>query len=198
MYDLPTSVEINNHRYAITNKGDYRTVIDCFIALEDAEIDEEERILAALIIFYDDLEEIEDIEEVFGDNLGEACRKMFQFFNCNQPEIGYRAQHKLIDWEQDEQLIVSAINNVAGKEIRFEPYIHWWTFLGYYMAVGDSALSTVVGIRNKLVTGKKLEKHEREYQKNNPEYFVWRNRTTEEQKLDDYVRQLWDSNSGSR
>ena len=51
MYDLPISVEINNHHFAITNKGDYRMVIDCFLALDDAEMEEEDRIAAALLIF---------------------------------------------------------------------------------------------------------------------------------------------------
>ena len=194
MYELPISVEIDNHHFAITNKGDYRMVIDCFIALEDAELTDTERLYAALMIFYG-LDEIEDIVETFGDHITEAAEKMFNFFNCNQEKIGYQAKHKLIDWEQDEQLIVSAINKVAGKEIRFEPYIHWWTFIGYYMAVGSGPLATVVSIRDKIANGKKLDKQEQEYRNNNPHYFIWKNKTVEEQQLDDYVRQMWESNS---
>lgn len=196
MYELPTSIEIGNHRFAITNRGDYRMVIACFLALEDAELEQLDRILAAMIIFYDDLNELEDVVKVFGDNVEEACEKMFSFFNCNQQNIGYKTQHKLIDWKQDEQLIISAVNNVAGKEVRSEAYIHWWTFIGYYMSVGESALSTVVGIRDKLAKGKKLEKYEKEYQQNNPQYFVWDSKSAEEKKLDEYVRALWNSGGG--
>lgn len=197
MYDLPISVEINNHHFAITNKGDYRMVIDCFLALEDVELSEEERMYSALIIFYEDLAELEDVESVFGDNLEEALKAMFNFFNCNQPEIGYNAGRKLIDWGQDEQLIVSAINKVAGKEVRFEPYIHWWTFMGYYMNVGEGPLATVVSIRDKINKGKKLDKSEREFQQSNPHYFIWKNKTIEEQEADAYVRALWEQNSKS-
>lgn len=193
MYDLPTFIEIDNHHFAITNKGDYRMVIDCFMALEDAEMEESDRVLTSLLIFYEDLEEIEDVERVFGDHVEEAVEKMMRFFDCNQPSIGYRAKHKLVDWEQDEQLIMSAINNVAGKEVRFEPYVHWWTFIGYYMSIGESALATVVSIRDKIANGKKLEKYESEYRKNNPQYFVWKNKTVEEQRLDNYVRSMWES-----
>ena len=197
MYDLPTSVEINNHHFAITNKGDYRMVIDCFIALEDSEMDKTDRCLTALIIFYEDLTCLEDVVDVFGDDVAIAVEKMFDFFNCNQQNVGYKANHKLIDWEQDEQLIISAINNVAGKEVRFEPYVHWWTFMGYYMSVGESALSTVVSIRDKIAKGKKLEKYEQEYRRDNPQYFVWKNKTADDQRLDDYVRALWNSGSES-
>lgn len=195
MYDLPTSIEINNHHFAITNKGDYRMVIDCFMALEDPELEEEDRIYAAMMIFYEDLTELEDIEKVFGENFETALHKMLNFFNCNQSNIGYQSKSKLIDWEQDEQLIISAVNNVAGKELRFEPYVHWFTFVGYYMAVGESALSTVVGIRDKIARGKKLEKYENEYRRDNPQYFVWKNKTAEEQRMEDYIRALWDRNS---
>lgn len=196
MYDLPTSIEIDNHHFAITNKGDYRMVIDCFMALEDPEMEKEDRILTALIIFYEDITDLEDVVSVFGERVEEACNKMFDFFNCNEPTVGYKVNHKLIDWEQDEQLIISAVNNVAGKELRWEDYLHWWTFIGYYMAVGESVLSTVVGIRDKIIKGKKLEKYEREYRRDNPQYFNWNRKSADDQRLDDYVRNLWNSNSG--
>lgn len=198
MYDLPTSIEINNHHFAITDKGDYRMVIDCFMALEDPEMDKTDRILTALVIFYEDVIDPGDVLKLFGeDHLEEACEKMFAFFNCNQPfSVGYKVDHKLVDWEQDEQLIVSAVNNVAGKEIRWEPYIHWWTFTGYYMAIGESVLATVVSIRDKIIKGKKLEKHEKEYRRDNPQYFTWNRQTAENQQVDDLVRNLWNSNSG--
>ena len=99
---------------------------------------------------------------------------MFDFFNCGRSQsIGKKMNHKLIDWEQDSQIICSAINKVANKEVRAEPYIHWWTFMGYYSAVGESLLSTIVSIRDKIVRGKKLEKHERIFRQENPEYFIW-------------------------
>ena len=196
MYELPTSIEIDNHHFAITDKGDYRMVIDCFMALEDPELEASDRLIASLLIFYEDVDELEDLEKVFGDHIEEACQKMLDFFNCNESNIGYKTQHKLIDWEQDEQLIISAINNVAGKEVRWEPYVHWWTFIGYYMAVGESALSMVVSVRDKILKGKKLEKHEQEFRRNNPQYFVWRSKTADEMSLDEYVRDLWNSGGG--
>lgn len=45
--------------------------------------------------------------------------------------------------------------------------MHWWTFFGLYMEIGESTFSTVVSIRDKKRKGKKLEKWEQEYYKNN-------------------------------
>ena len=172
MYEIPTHIEVEEQSFAIRNQGDYRMVLDCFSALQDKELSKEERIIASLLIFYEDFNDLEDLEEV--ENLQILVDKMLDFFNCGQPESpGMTMPYSLIDWEADSQMICSAINNVAHKEIRFEPYIHWWTFMGYYQAVGESVLSTVVSIRNKIVKGKKLEKHEKEFRKENPQYFIW-------------------------
>lgn len=191
MYDLPTSVYVDDKEYKITNNGDFRMVLDCFSALNDIELGEEYRILASLLIFYEDFTDLEDIPED-AETVTALTKEMFNFFRCNQSE-NTGASPKLIDWDTDAQMITAAINNVAGKEIRLEPFIHWWTFTGYYMSVGESVLATVVSIRNKILTGKKLEKWEKEFQRDNPHYFTWNHKSIEEQELDDLVMKMWNS-----
>lgn len=193
MFELPTSITIDGRDYPIRNQGDFRMVLDCFVCLQDAELDEQERIIVALCIFYEDVDAIENVRDVFEDDdtLVTAVEEMYNFFNCGQESIGASRNHKLIDWEKDSQIIVSAINNVAKKEVRAESYIHWWTFMGYYLAIGECPLSTVVNIRDKIVRGKKLEKWEQEFRVNNPEYFNWNFKSVEEQELDNYIKDLW-------
>ena len=60
-------------------------------------------------------------------------------------------------------MIFAAVNKVTQKEIRELDYMHWWTFLAYFGAIGEGQLSTIVGIRSKIRRGKKLEKWEQEY-----------------------------------
>lgn len=193
MYEIPTELEIGGQSFAIRNKGDYRMVLDCFAALDDEELTKRERLLACLLIFYEDLTSLDDLNK-FSD-LEEAITKMYQFFNCGQDSsIGVTANYKLIDWDKDSQLISSAINNVAHKEIRLEPYIHWWTFMGYYTSIGESTLTTVVNIRHKIATGKKLEKYESAFRRDNPKYFNWDAKTVERKEADELAKQLWNSN----
>jgi len=176
MYELPTYVEVNGRKFNIRMRGDYRMVLDCFNALNDAEISEDERVLASLLIFYNEFNEIEDLprdEETFKGLL----TGMFQFMNVGERGEAHGAQSNstLIDWKQDEHMITSAINKVANQEIRLAEYMHWWTFMGYFMAVGESVLATVVGIRAKINKHEKLEKWEEKFRKDNPTYFVWKN-----------------------
>ena len=192
MYDIPVSIQIGDTQYNIRNKGDFRMVLDCFAVLDDEQLTLQERILACVIIFYEDMHSIEDTNK-FSD-YQTAVTEMFKFFNCGQEESpGASTNYKLIDWQTDSQLISSAINNVAGKEIRAEKYIHWWTFMGYYLAIGESALATVVNIRSKIVKGKKLEKYEQEFRKNNPQLFRWKSKTVEQREQDELARSLWNS-----
>lgn len=193
MFEIPTSIQISEEeQLSIRNKGDYRMVLDCFAALNDIELTKEERVYCALIIFYENFNSLEDLAQY--KNLNEAVKKMYWFFNCGDDTgVGANKHHKLIDWEGDSQLIASAVNKVANTEIRMAPYMHWWTFMGYYLAIGESPLATIVGIRSKIMEGKKLEKHETKFKNDNPQYFIWDNKSVEDKEAEEAVMSLWNS-----
>lgn len=191
MYEIPTSIELDGRQFSIRNNGDFRVILDCFQALGDIELDARERLLAALIIFYEDLNTIEDVEAL--PDLEKATEEMYKFFNCGKINVTAPSPGKLVDWELDSQLISSAVNKVCGFEIRSAPYIHWWTFMGYYTAIGECPFSTIIGIRNKMLRGKKLEKYEQQYKRENPQYFTWNSQTVEKSEADKLVKELWNS-----
>lgn len=193
MYELPTSVEIDNVEWKIRNQGDYRMVLDIFSILEDAELTQSERIACALIVFFDGMNGIEDLAKI--SDMETAVHKMYDFFNAGRKE-GHSVNRKLIDWEDDSAMIVSAINNVAGKEIRSESYLHWWTFVSYYMAIGESTMSTVVSIRDKILKGQGLEKWERKFRSENSQYFIWNHKTVEEVEAENWVMNIWNADKG--
>ena len=191
MYELPTSVFVNDREYTITNKGDFRMILDCFAAMRDDKMSEGYRALASLLIFYNEFNCIEDVVNA-EDDLTDLIKGMYWFINCGQDEApGAKMSRPLIDWEKDSQMICSAVNRVANVEVRSLDYLHWWTFIGYYMAIGESTLATVISIRNKLVMGKKLEKWEREFKRDNPDYFNWKSNTVEEREADRLIREIW-------
>lgn len=188
MYELPTEIMIEGCPYKIRNRGDYRIILGAFSVLEDTELDRKERIISALIIFYEDLNDVDDVFAL--PDLESAVKQMYEFFNGDKPEAA-KVVKKLIDWEDDSAMICSAINNVAKTEIRSLEYLHWWTFLSYYMSIGESIMSTVVSIRDKIVSGKKLEKWENDYRRENPQYFMWKKKTAEELDDEEWVKSVW-------
>ncbi len=154
MWELP--IELKGAK--IRNNGDYRVILDCICALGDMQMLENERLLSALFIFYEDLSEIKDFKI--------AQEEMLNFIS-NNDDNKPKNEAKIMDWEQDFKLIAPPVSRVIGEDIRSMKYLHWWTFLGAYMEVGECFFSQIVGIRSKKAKGKKLEKSEQEFYKNN-------------------------------
>ena len=191
MFSIPTSIYIEEKEYKIRNRGDYRTVLACFDVLSDIDLTEQERLFSCLVIFYEAFSDLDSI--VACEDLEKLVHEMFLFFNCGDESEVHKSGRKLTDWKQDEQLICAAINSVAHTEIRAVDYLHWWTFMGYYMSIGESLYSTIISIRDKIVNGKKLEKHEIDFKTKNPQYFMWNSKTLEEREAEQWVSDVWNS-----
>lgn len=155
---LPKTLNIGGIDRAI--RSDFRVALNVMQAFNDAELTLEEKFVVMLSCLYVDPP---------NESVDEAVKKAVWFLDgvldgeVQTTSKPYEAAKRTMDWEQDEQLIFSAINHVAGTEVRAVPYLHWWTFLGYFNEIGEGLFSTVINIRQKRNSGKKLEKHEQEF-----------------------------------
>ena len=155
-WELPTQAILGGKTYHI--HGDYRDILEIFSYFENPDLPEYLRWEVALALFYE--------EEIPREDTAAAMEFLVQFLNGGKEETPM-ATGKLLDWEQDAAMIVADVNKVAGQEIRALPFLHWWSFLAYFHAIGEGQLSTVVSIRDKLRRGKKLEAWEQEYYRKN-------------------------------
>lgn len=156
-WDLPTSVEIDGKKYAIRNKCDYRVVLDVICALKDESLDMNYRVMCALGIFYENLDNCK--------NMQKAVDEMMLIVNCGNKEDS-QDEHKpvLMDWEKDIGILAPPISRVLGYSVRSsENYTHYYDFIGAYSEIGECTFATVVSIRNKRAKGKPLESWEREF-----------------------------------
>lgn len=167
-YKLKKSVEIGGKPYDI--RCEYSVILDIFEALNDPDLNDNERACAALIMFYPDFEEIP------AENYQEALQQCFRYINGGKEEETTKKQPKMVDWGQDFPYIVSAINRVIGYDVRDVDYdcgsniggVSWESFLSaYYEIGGDCLFSQIVRIREKLARNKKLDKGEREWYNKN-------------------------------
>lgn len=154
-WELPVAADIGGVTYPI--HADYRDVLNIFKHLDDPDQPEYVRWRIALALFYEG--------DIPAEHRKEAMEYLGEFISCGQRDP--RPGPKLLDWEQDARVIVADVNKTAGMEVRALPFLHWWTFLSYFHAIGEGQLSTLVSIREKLRTGKKLEKWEQEYYQKN-------------------------------
>lgn len=179
-WQLPTSVELGGREHAF--RSDFRDVLEVVSAMSDPSIPEDERGLACLVKFY------EDVDGIPASLRQDAADYMLWFVGGGGKPMPRRSA-KVMDWEQDADMIAAPINRVLGYECRSCEYLHWWTFLAAYMEVGDCLFAQVVAIRDKQRRGKKLEKHEREFYARNRELVDMKVEQTEQEKamVDEWI-----------
>ena len=180
-YSLPTTVIIDDIEYQINNKGDYRVILDIISYLNDENLSQQEKSYYALCAFYGYDKE----NKVFKipQNVECAIEEMSKFINLGEDAKEQKPQPKLMDWEQDFNLIVPPINKVLGYEVRAVEYLHWWTFIGAYMEIGgDCVFSQVKDIRLKKSRGEKLDKAEQKFFNDNKDIILLKNNLSQEDR----------------
>lgn len=158
LWSLPTSLEIGGVVWHIETSP--RGIVKILRIFNDPNFEEDERAIIAMYFFYRDFDSMD--EALYQ----EAFEKMVEFIDCGiEPEKVSHA--RVMDWEQDLPVILPSINKVAGRDIRTIPDLHWWTFLGWYMEIGEGTFATIVSIREKKRKNEKLDKWEKEFYQQN-------------------------------
>ena len=157
-FSLPDSVTVSGTDYPI--RTDFRVILEIFVMLDDPDLTDADKTEALLRMFY--VNQPPDAEE--------AILAFTDFVDPRHGSQGKKSSGRLIDWSQDFDLMVAPINHILGFECRAVDYLHWRTFLSAYLEIPpESVFARVLRIREKLRTGKKLEKNERSWYNKNRE-----------------------------
>ena len=157
---LPKSLTVGNKEYEI--RTDFRVILRIYEAFEDSELTENDKAEVCVRCLYPDYNEIpfEDMQE--------AVDKAYWFVGGGDMPHSKPEEIKMLDWKQDESILVPAVSRAAGvPDIRECAHIHWWTFLGLFGEIGEGLFSTVMNIRQKKAKGKPLETWEKEFYRKN-------------------------------
>ena len=163
-WEFPTSLNIGDVDYEI--RTDYRAVLDLLTALADPDLTDDDPQMTAYMQSRVILEIMfPDCDNIPTEHIQEALENVSEFIDMGISDD--RKKPKTMDWEQDAPILIPAINKVLNTEIRAVQYMHWWTFLGAYMEIGESLFSNIIHIRQKKAKGKKLEKWELDFYNEN-------------------------------
>lgn len=154
VWSLPTTWTVGTRQYGI--HADFRDILEIFSYFQNENLPEYLRWDIALALFYK--------EPIPPADRQAAMEGLAAFLTWGRPQ---KPGPRRIDWQQDAPAIVADVNKVAGQEIRNLPFVHWWTFLSWFHAVGEGQLSALVGLREKLARGKTLTPEEREFYRQN-------------------------------
>lgn len=168
-WGLPESAEINGREFAI--RSDFRAALDVIRVMSDASIPGEERGMLAMALFYpesgdpDAVEGLCHLDDMRASDAEEAGRFIRWFVDGGTEGHGGE-KGRMMDWSQDYRIIVPPVSRVLGYDPRSRGHVHWWTFLGAYMEVGDCLFASVVSCRRKKAQGK-MDKADREFYRKN-------------------------------
>ena len=174
IYELPTYTTIKGKDCSF--ETDYRVIIKIFQILNDVDLTTEEKIHLALNKFYKTKDFATDVEL--------AWEEFTFFINVGEVVESSKNDKPLYEWDKDFSIIIAPINKAFGSDIRGVNYLHWWTFLSYFMEIGECTFSTFVSIRNKINKGIRLEKYEEKIYKEN------RDKITLKKKVDSTTQSI--------
>ena len=161
-FELPTSLLVGDVEHPI--RTDYRDILYILSIFSDPDYESDERGVLCLRVMFPDWRKLPP------EQYRAALEAASAFIDGPlPPDSGgvHEKRPRVMDWQQDAGLIIPAVNRVVGTEVRALEYMHWWTFLGAYMEIGDCLFSTVLSIRQKRAKGKKLETYEQAFYKAN-------------------------------
>ena len=138
-WTLPKTLNVGGKDYPI--RYQYHAVLSVLSAYSDPELEPDEKQEIMLTIMFPNASEIPR------EHIADAIQKASEFIDCGQKDDG-KPKPRVMDWNQDADIIIPAINKVAGMEVRANPDLHWWTFWGYFLSIG-------AGRKRRYISGRK-------------------------------------------
>ncbi len=173
--ELPQNLNVNGKNYSI--RSDFRDALNIVAAFGDPELEDAEKVYITLVILYEDFDSIPEAD------YEAAFKAALEFIDHGTKSDDARSP-RVMDWEHDETIMFPAINKVAGFETRNAEYVHWWTFMGYYMEISKGIFSHVLSLRLKKARGKPFEKWEQEFWNSNKAICVLKQKLTAEEQAE--------------
>lgn len=173
-WTLPTALTVGGVERPI--RTDFRDVLYLLEIFAEPDYEPDEKGAVCLRVLYERWEDIPAADQA------EALEQAAAFIDGGVPAGPRHRRPRTVDWRQDGPIILPAVNRVLGRDVRAMSYLHWWTFLGAYMEIGESLFSTVLAIRQKRAKGRKLERYEQEFCRENARLVELQPRQTEQQR----------------
>ena len=156
---LPTTVDIEGIEYEINS--DFRTSILFELLMQDVEIEDEEKIIQALQLYY----------KKCPKNIDEAINKMLWFYSCDKENTlkadskTGSSSEKIYDFDYDDEYIYSAFLDQYGIDLNEIEYLHWWKFKAMFKALKeDNEIVKIMGYRS-IDLSKVEDKKQKEFYK---------------------------------
>lgn len=176
---VPTTVNIDNKEYEINS--DFRISILFELLMQDGTIEEDDKILMALQLYYPDIPE----------NIKKAIEQMLWFYRCGKDVSSSKGNGKskgvtqIYSFEYDDDYIYSAFLDQYNIDLQDIEYLHWWKFKAMFKALkDDNMIVKIMGYRS-MDLSKVKDKEQKAYYKRMQKLYEIPISKDEQNKLDD-------------
>lgn len=142
----------------------FRTGILFELMMQDDTVDDAQKIITALRMFYGD--------RPF--NVDEAIDQILWFYSCgkewrkdNDPDSGADdGVNRIYSYEHDDDYIYSAFLSQYGIDLQDVEYLHWWKFKSMFHGLSeDQEIVKIMGYRGMKISSKMSREQRRFYEK---------------------------------
>lgn len=176
---LPTTVNIEGEDYEINS--DFRTSILFELLMQDSEVNEGDKIMQALELYY----------SILPTNINEAIEQMLWFYRCGKDEVKSKGAGKgqsatqIYSFEYDDDYIYSAFLDQYGVDLQDIEYLHWWKFKAMFKSLReDNEIVKIMSYRA-IDLSKIKDKEQRTHYKNMKELYKIPISKDEKEKLNE-------------
>lgn len=172
-------------------RTDFRESIKFELLMQDRRINEKDKIMQALNLYYYDLKEIKDIKQAINDLLWfYRCGKEIEKQEDSSEETEQRTK-QIYSYEFDDEYIYSAFMEQYKIDLNSIKYLHWWKFKALFKSLNENTqFVKIMGYRAidlSKIKDKDLKANYRKMQKT----YALPDMRSEEEKEADFANELW-------
>lgn len=156
---VPNKVTIENKEYEINS--DFRTSILFEMMMQDTEIDDKEKIIIALELYY----------PILPGNIDKAIEKLLWFYRGGKDILTSKSKgvgksvSQIYNYEYDDEYIYSAFLDQYGVDLQDIEYLHWWKFKAMFKALKEDNMITKIMSYRSMDISKIKDKEQKAYYK---------------------------------
>ena len=169
-------------------RTDFRESIKFELLMQNNKINEENKIIYALNLYYYDTSKIKDIKQAINDILWfYRCGKEIKKEENNET----RKAKQIYSYEFDDEYIYSSFLEYYGIDLNSIKYLHWWKFKALFNGLGEKTkIVEVMSYRNmnvERIKDKEMKKHYIKMQ----QIYALPDMRSEEEKEADFAENMW-------
>lgn len=140
---LPTTININGREYEINS--DFRTSVLFELLMQDISIDDRDKLIMGLNLYYKDIPPRRYWKE--------AIEKILWFYRCGKDSVESKGKGKsdirIYSFEHDDYYIYAAFLDQYGIDLQDTEYLHWWKFKAMFKSLKeDNEIVKIMGYRS--------------------------------------------------